>query len=173
MSISLYEISVESSKQSLGAVCKVLEKGHAFLTEKGIDPDSMLEKRLIDDMLPFSFQLNSVRHHSLGSIEGVFEGKFAPPPKLPPMSYTDYQNYIAEGLEKLSALDPATVNAALGKPVIFKAGERETPFTAENFVLSFSLPNLYFHATTTYDLLRKEGVPLSKRDYMGWLKIAK
>ncbi len=48
----------------------------------------------------------------------------------------------------------------------------EIPFTAENFVLSFSLPNFYFHATTAYDILRMKGVPLGKLDYLGQMRAA-
>ena len=52
----------------------------------------------------------------------------------------------------------------------FEMGGRRIPFTAEGFVLSFSLPNFHFHAATTYDMLRMRGVPLGKRDYMGALR---
>ena len=51
--------------------------------------------------------------------------------------------------------------------MIFQIGERKVPFTTDNFLLSFSLPNFYFHATTAYDILRTNGVPLGKRDYLG------
>jgi len=50
-------------------------------------------------------------------------------------------------------------------------GDLRLPFTAENFVLSFSLPNFYFHATTAYNILRHRGLPLGKRDFMGKLLI--
>jgi len=55
--------------------------------------------------------------------------------------------------------------------VIFKLGANQMPFTTENFVLSFSLPNLYFHATTAYDILRMKGVPLGKRDFLGQMRM--
>jgi hypothetical protein len=51
------------------------------------------------------------------------------------------------------------------------AGERQADFTAENFLLSFSQPNFYFHATTAYAILRWKGVPLGKRDYTGRLRL--
>ena len=55
----------------------------------------------------------------------------------------------------------------------FNLGEHKLPFTAEGFLMSFSLPNFYFHATTAYDILRTNGVPLGKRDFMGRLKMKK
>ncbi len=55
--------------------------------------------------------------------------------------------------------------------MVFKLGKNELPFTNRNFLLSFSLPNFYFHATTAYDILRMLGVPLGKRDFLGNMKI--
>ena len=53
----------------------------------------------------------------------------------------------------------------------FHVRDRQVPFTAESFVLSFSLPNFFFHAATAYDILRTKGVPLGKRDFLGQLRI--
>jgi len=53
----------------------------------------------------------------------------------------------------------------------FKYADKSIPFSTENFVLAFTYPNLYFHATTIYDMLRMKGVPLSKPDFMGRLPI--
>jgi hypothetical protein len=53
----------------------------------------------------------------------------------------------------------------------FEFRERVLPFTVENFLMSFSLPNFYFHATTAYDIFRHNGVPLGKRDFMGTLRL--
>jgi hypothetical protein len=55
--------------------------------------------------------------------------------------------------------------------VTFQFRDFKLPFTAENFLLSFSLPNFHFHATTAYDILRMKGVPLGKPDYMGQLRL--
>ena len=64
-------------------------------------------------------------------------------------------------------MTPDEINALEGKDVLFQFGDMKMPFTAEGFLLSFSVPNLHFHATTAYDILRMKGVPLGKRDYMG------
>jgi hypothetical protein len=63
------------------------------------------------------------------------------------------------------------VNAFEGKDVIFQIGDRKLPFTAEGFLLSFSLPNFHFHATTAYDILRSKGVKIGKRDYLGQMRM--
>ena len=73
----------------------------------------------------------------------------------------------------MTAWTPEAVNALGGKDVIFALGDRKLPFVAEGFLMSFSLPNFYFHATTAYDILRTNGVPLGKRDFMGRMKMKK
>ena len=68
-------------------------------------------------------------------------------------------------------MTPEAVNALVGRDVTFKLGDRALPFTAEGFLMSFSLPNFFFHATTAYDILRHKGAPLGKRDFMGKMKL--
>ena len=65
----------------------------------------------------------------------------------------------------------AVINALEGGSMVFEMGDRKIPFTTEDFLMSFSLPNFYFHAATTYDILRMKGAPLGKRDFMGRLRI--
>lgn len=67
----------------------------------------------------------------------------------------------------MRAIDPGEVDGFIGRDVRFSAGERQVDFTAEEFLLSFSQPNFYFHTATAYDILRWKGVPLAKRDFMG------
>jgi hypothetical protein len=76
-----------------------------------------------------------------------------------------------EARNELSALTPEAVNALVGRDVVFKFGERALPFTAEGFLMSFSLPNFFFHASTAYDILRHSGAPIGKRDFMGKLNL--
>ncbi len=171
MTISLYDISVPNYLQGLAGVSGFLKKGAAFCEEKGIDPNEIVGARVIDDMLPMSFQIASVAHHSAGTIEGIQQGEFVPPKDPGTWSYTDLQKVVEEAREKLTQVKPETVNACLGKDMIFSLGKHKLPFTAENFVLSFSLPNFYFHATTAYDILRGRGVPLGKVDFLGQMRM--
>ena len=79
MSISLYDASVASYLQVVGAVSAFLEKGHAFCTENNIALDEVVSTRLYPDMLPFRFQITSVAHHSLGAMKSLKSGEFGPP----------------------------------------------------------------------------------------------
>jgi len=171
MAISLYDLSVANYLQTLEGVVGFLEKGLAHFTTKGIDVDEIVETRLFPDMLPFRFQLQSVAHHSLGAIEGVKKGLFQPPPQAPAYDYRALQQLIADARQALQKMTPAEVNALEGKDVVFQLRDFKMPFTAEGFLLSFSLPNFYFHATTAYDILRMKGVAIGKRDYIGPMRL--
>lgn len=168
MSISLYDISIATYLQTLGGVAGFLDKGASYCAENGIDPDQIVTTTLRDDMLPFRFQIISVAHHSLGTIHAIESGSFSPPSGFDDNAdYAGLQALINERLEALKAYTPETINAMADRDVIFKLGNVEMPFTASNFVLSFSHPNVYFHAATAYDILRMKGVPIGKRDFMG------
>ncbi len=172
MALSLYDISIPSYLQGLGAVAGFLEKGRAHCAEQGADPEALVATAIHADMLPLRFQLGSVRQHSLGTIEGIRSGRFAPwPMSAMPDSCAGLQEMIAEAAAALEAVDRAEIDALEGGRLVFEVQGRELPFTAENFVLSFSLPNFYFHAATAYDILRMKGAPLGKRDFMGRMRM--
>jgi len=171
MAISLYDVSVASYLQTLGAVTGFLDRGLAHCRDNNIDPEEVVASRLFSDMLPFRFQVLSVAHHSIGAIEGVKKGVFAPPGDMPPLDYAGLQKVVVDAREALQKLTPDEVNAFEGKDVIFEARGFKLPFVAESFLLSFSVPNLHFHATTAYDILRSKGAPLGKRDYMGQMRM--
>lgn len=173
MSLSLYEASVPGYLQILTAVSGYLEKGLKHLREQGIDPESIVETRVYPDMLPFRFQIQSVAHHSRGAIEGIMSGVFRPPSDLPAHDYAGLQALVTSARDELAKVSPDALNAREGAEVIFELRGNKMPFTAENFLLSFSLPNFHFHATTAYDILRSKGVPVGKRDFLGVLRMKK
>ncbi len=167
MPISFYEASVGTYVQILGALTGVLDKGLAHCQASSIDPEAIVETRLAPDMLPFSFQIHSVVHHSLGALEGIKRGVFAPPGEKAPHSYAQLQARVSDTHAALQKLSPEDVNALEAHDVVFEIRGMKMPFTAAGFLLSFSLPNFYFHATTAYDILRSKGAPLGKRNFMG------
>ena len=167
MALSLYAATIPSFVQMLGAVAGLLGKAESFCAERGIAPEEIIQARLAGDMLPFAYQVKSTAVHSVGAIEGVRRGVFSPDNQEPPDSFAALKKRIADALAALEALDPAEIEGFLGRDMRFAFGDRQIDFTAENFLLSFSLPNFYFHAATAYDLLRWKGVPIGKRDFMG------
>jgi uncharacterized protein len=171
MSLSLYDLTIPNYLQTLGAVSGFMKKGAAFCEEQGTDPDEIVAARVIDDMLPFSFQIVSVAHHSLGAVEAAQSGASQPPKDPGTYTYADLQKLVDDTKAELEKLTPEALNACQGKDVLFKVGKLELPFTAENFLLSFSFPNFYFHATTAYDLLRGHGVKIGKGDFLGRMRM--
>jgi hypothetical protein len=167
MAMSFYDLCVPSYRQMLTGVAGFLERGLDHCRETNVDPNEMVEARLYADMLPFRFQIWSVKHHSLGALEGIGKGVFTPPPDMPALDYAGLQGVVAETQAALGALNADDVNALAGRDVVFQFRDFKMPFTAEGFIQSFSFPNFYFHATTAYDILRSRGVPLGKRDFMG------
>ncbi|MEJ0065957.1 MAG: DUF1993 domain-containing protein [Caulobacteraceae bacterium] len=170
MAIPLYDLTVASFLQTLGGVSGFLERGLAHCRDNNIDPEEIVETRLYGDMAPFRFQIVSVVHHSAGAMAGVKSGAFAPPSDTRPLNYVELQGIVGEARATLGKLTPAEVNALEGADVTFQIRDFKLPFTAENFLMSFSTPNFFFHATTAYDILRSKGVPLGKRDFMGELR---
>ncbi len=171
MNTSFYDLSVASYLQTLGAIKNVLKRGEAFAEENDVDLASIVNHRLRDDMAPLSFQVVSVWHHSMGAIKGMQAGEFGPPPKMSDTSYASLIGLIDEAIEFLSGVTAAEINDLADQNMAFKMGSHEIPFTTNNFMLSFSLPNFYFHATTTYAILRSLGVPLGKIDFLGEMRV--
>jgi len=171
MAFSLYDATVANYLQMLGAVGGFLEKSLTYFKEKGINTAEIVETRLASDMLPFRFQIISVVHHSRGAMEAAKNGVFGPSTDRPGLDYAALQALVTEARNELTALTPEAVNALIGRDVTFKAGDRAVPFTTEGFLMSFSLPNFFFHTTTAYDILRHNGAPLGKRDFIGRMKL--
>jgi hypothetical protein len=167
MPLSFYDVSVASFLQILGATAGFLAKGREHCEKNGIDLGEVVETRLIDDMLPFRFQVVSVAHHSLGAIRGIEAGEFGPPGAGPDLDYAGLEKLVADARSGLESYSRDTIDALEEKDVQFKLGDFAMPFVGRDFVLSFSFPNFYFHAATAYDILRMKGAPIGKRDFMG------
>jgi hypothetical protein len=172
VAISLYELSIPNYLQILGGVTGVLDKAAECAGESDLDLEQLVNYRLQKDMLPFSFQVISVWHHSHGAIAGLKAGLFQPPPDLGALSYSELRGLVAEATKTLQALSRDEVDVLETQAMKFKMGNFEIPFTAADFIQSFSMPNFYFHATTIYDMLRIQGVPLGKMDFLGAMRVS-
>jgi hypothetical protein len=170
MATSLYDLSVASYLQTVGAVAGFLDRAATHCATAGLDPDDFVGERLFEDMAPFHFQIECVDHHSVWALEAVKSGLFAPPALVGPVPFVDLRAMMARTETALKAFTPEEVNSWAGRDLEFQIGPRRLRFTAENFFLSFSLPNFHFHAVTAYGILRMKGVPLGKRDYEGRLR---
>lgn len=171
MAFSLYEATIPSYRQILGALGGLLGKAESHCAERNLAAEEIIQACLAPDMLPFAYQVKSTAVHSLGAIEGVRKGVFSPDMTPPPQTFSALKGRIAATLAALEAIEAAEIDAFVGRDMRFAFGERQANFTAENFLLSFSQPNFYFHASTAYDILRWKGLALGKRDFMGRTRI--
>lgn len=171
MAITLYDATAALFIQTLGAMDGFLKRGQAHCEDNNIPLSEIIETRLYGDMLPLRYQVQAAIGHSLGAIEGVKAGVFKPPYGAPTSDYAALLSEVAAAQAKLKSFTPEEVNALEGRDVVFNLGDRQMPFTGEGFLLTFSLANFHFHATTAYDILRSKGVPLGKRDYLGRIKL--
>jgi len=167
MSFSLYDAVVPSNLQILGALDRVIEKAEAFCDERGLPHAELIDARLAPDMLPFGYQVKSCAVHSIGGIEGARAGSFSPDTSAWPTTFAGLRSVLQRASTQLSELDRDAVDALADADTHFAFGETKLPFTGANFLLSFSQPNFYFHATTAYAILRAQGMNLGKRDFLG------
>jgi uncharacterized protein len=170
MPTSLYELSVPTFLQTVKAVRSFLDRAARHCAETRADPDDFVHGRLFDDMAPFHFQIEAAWHHAIWGLEAAKTGVFAPPALVGPVPFADLQAMVGKAEAALEAFAPAEVNSWAGKDLDLQIGPRRLAFTSETLILSFSLPNFYFHVVTAYDILRMRGVPLGKRDYEGLLR---
>jgi uncharacterized protein len=170
MATSLYDLSVPTFQQTVSAVAGFLDRAAVHCAETGANPDEFADARLFPDMAPFHFQIEALWHHAVWGVEALMTGAFTPPPLIGSMPFADMQAIIVRGEAALQAFDRDEVDRCAGKELDLQIGPRRLAFTAETFILSFSLPNFHFHAVTAYDILRTRGVPIGKRDYEGRLR---
>jgi uncharacterized protein len=169
MAISFYEISVPVYQQFLRALLGVLDKSEKHCAEKGIDPATLFATRLFEDMQPFAFQIMQSINHSAGALALIRGQQRARASGLE--TFASAKRAIEEALTELEAIKPPDLDAAATKPVELKLPGRELKFTGLGYLLSFALPQFFFHVTTAYDILRHKGVPIGKRDFMGQVQV--
>lgn len=167
MAFTLYAATIPSYLQILGSVARLIDKAEQFCVDHQLEPDALIQARLADDMLPFAYQVKSVAVHSIGAIEGARKGTFSPDTTTPPATFDALRERIAGAIAALEALTPDDVEQLLGRDVQFVFGTHTMDFVGEEFLMSFSQPNFYFHAATAYDILRMKGVAIGKRDFNG------
>ena len=167
MTFSLYDAVIPSNLQILSAIDALLYKAAAFCADQGTAEADLIDARLSPDMLPFGYQVKSCAAHSIGGIEGVRAGSFSPDRSSWPTDFAGLHALLQTTMANLKALDRDMVDALVDSDTHFAFGETRMPFTGANFLLSFSQPNFYFHATTAYAILRAQGVKIGKRDFLG------
>jgi hypothetical protein len=166
MPLSLYDLTVPAFLRAFGNLSAILDKGRAFAEAEGRAPETLTEARLIADMAPLTAQVQRASDTAKGAMVrlGGLENPSFPDTEK---SFAEMQGRIEKTMTFLNAVDPAVLDGKEGALVVLKVGGNAVTFTGRDYVQNFVLPNFYFHITTAYALLRQQGVPIGKRDYLG------
>jgi len=168
MPLTLHAAVVPTFQQMLSALAGLIDKAESWCAERECDPSALIEARLAEDMLPFGYQVQSCWVHSALSVESCANGSFTPYREPWPDSFAGLRDMVARAQGILAAIDADQLEALADKELVFSIGDVfRKEFIVQDFLLSFSQPNFFFHATTAYAIMRKEGIGIGKRDYLG------
>ncbi len=170
MTTALSRFFKDSTAQAFRGLTTVLEKAKATAEAAGTAEQAYLGARLFPDMNDLKWQVQMITEFA---VRGAARMSGTAPDDLPnlPMEGETFDaliGRIAECAATVAATDDATIDGNAGMKITMPVGPEQTiELDGETYVLSFFLPNLYFHITTAYNLLRMQGVAIGKREYMG------
>jgi hypothetical protein len=160
MAYDIYDASIPPLIHMLGSLAHILKKGQ---DHGGIDPN---EARLAPDMLPLKAQVYIATDGAKGCgarLAGVDIPKY----EDVETSFPDLRARVAKTIAFLKGLDRKKFAGAENKEIVLKFPNNTFEFNGADYVSKFVLPNVYFHITTAYGILRNRGVALGKPDYLG------
>ena len=166
MTISMYQASIPVYLQYLNATSAVLDKGAAFAEARKIDPAVLLQTRLYPDMFPL---VRQVQIFTDQAVRGASRLAGVEPPSFPDTetSFAEVKSRIQKAMEHVQSFKPEQIDGSETRDIVMKTPRGDLNFTGQQYLLFFSLPNFFFHATTTYSILRHVGVDIGKMDFMG------
>jgi hypothetical protein len=167
MILSMHAASVPVFQQMLGSLDVLLTKAEAHAAERKIDPDALLQARLFPDMFPLLRQVQIACDFAKG-VSGRLAGVELPVFDDKETSFADLHALIAKTLAFIGGLDAAQFDGSESREIVLRPGTpKERRIAGQAYLLNYGLPQFFFHVTTSYALLRHNGVDVGKRDYMG------
>jgi hypothetical protein len=166
MPLSIHASSVGAMTRMLGNLSALLDAAVAYAEAEGIDPATLVAARLAPDMHPLSSQIQLVSDTAKGAgarLSGIEAPSFADTET----TFPELQERIAKTVAFLATVDAAAVDASADRMVTLKTRSSTMTFTGREYLTHFALPNFYFHVSIAYAILRANGVPLGKMDYLG------
>lgn len=166
MATELYDLTVPVFTRGLTALSAILDKAAAHARETGADPGSYLALRLAPDMHPLSKQVQIACDGSklcvarLSGVEALVNEDTE-------TTIAELQDRIAATLAFIGSVPRGAIDGQEDREVVLKFPGGEWPFKGQAYVTGFALPNVFFHLSTAYGLLRQAGVPIGKRDFLG------
>lgn len=166
MSVTLSRLSIPAFVRGLTILSTLLAKGEAHAVAAGVAPGTLLDARLAPDMLPLAAQVQRAGDTAKFAAQRLGGGD-APKFADTETTFAQLQGRIADTIAYLNGADRAQIDAAGAREVRLNWTASGPVFTGETYLLTFALPNFYFHVTTAHDILRNQGVQIGKLDYLG------
>ena len=166
MSISLYDVSIPVFTLSLNNLSRILDKAESYAAAKKVDPKVLPKARLIADMLPLSAQIQIACDHAKGAAARL-AGMPVPKHEDTEATIADLKARVGKTLNFIKSIKPEQLQGAETREIVLEFPGSTLKFTGASYLTNFVLPNFFFHMTMAYALLRKNGVELGKRDFLG------
>ena len=166
MTISMYDVSVPVFAERLKALALVLTKAEANAVERKIDPQVFVTARLAPDMLTLTKQVQIATDHAKGAPSRL-AGREVPKYEDNEANFAELQARIAKTRDYLATFKPADLEGSEDRMVTLKVGGNDVQMKGSKYLLDVAMPNFYFHITTAYGILRHNGVPLGKGNFLG------
>jgi uncharacterized protein len=167
MSLTMHAASVPVFTQMLTALSGVLGKAEAHAEARKIEPAALLQARLFPDMFPLARQVQ-IACDFAASVSARLAGEDVPAYEIGDQTFADLQQRIAATLTYIGGLDAARFEGSDAREILLRPGTpKERKIGGQAYLLSYGLPQFFFHVTTAYDLLRHNGVEIGKKDFMG------
>jgi hypothetical protein len=167
MTSPMYTNSVPVFKQLLTALQAILVQADAHATARSIEPDALLQARLYPDMLPLVKQVQIATDFARG-VSARLAGADVPSYDSNEKSFADLGALIARTAAFLDGLNPAQFSGSETREIVLRPGTpKEKKLSGQAYLAHYGLPQFLFHVTTTYAILRHNGLPIGKRDFMG------
>ena len=166
MTISMYQASIPRFVNILGNLSNILDKAQAYVDAKKLDPLTLTGYRLFPDMLPLTVQVLIACDTAKGVVARL-AGVDIPVYEDTEKTLEELKARIAKTIAFIQTVKPEQIDGTEDKAIVTKRGDKETHYKGMQFLLGHALPNFYFHVTTTYNILRHNGVEIGKRDFLG------
>jgi hypothetical protein len=169
MATELYDLTVPVYLRAFAAMSAFLEKGRAYADEQGIAHGELLNARLYEDMATLAGQVQRASDGAKFAIARL-AGVEAPSMPDTEASFDELQARIAATVAFLNSVPRDKIDGREDADIEVKTPRASFQFKGLGYVLGFATPNIYFHVTTAYGILRHKGVPVGKMDYLGGIR---
>jgi uncharacterized protein len=165
--MSMYINSVPVFKQLLMALKAILAQADAEAAAKKIEPDAYLQARLYPDMFPLVKQVQIAADFARG-VSARLAGVEVPTYEGKEKSFADLDGLLAKTVEFLDGVKSSQFEGSETKEIVLRPGTpKERKLSGQAYLTNYGLPQFLFHVTTAYNILRHNGLPIGKRDFMG------